>query len=114
MPRPRLLTAEERHELDELVAEQAHEDARRWSAYGEWPKGTRSPRYALSLDMPIGVFGEDPLTLGEWLTLPADFTAFGDLRRLMELNVENTLAAARKRQRVGLRRGKHNRLPEAT
>ena len=77
MPRkpfnPRTLTAQERMELDALITEQRVDDRDRISHF----------RRCVSLDLVIAGDG-DGVTRLDTLALPDDYTAFGELRRLME------------------------------
>lgn len=79
----KLLTVEQRHELDELLYEQNIEMKKGNYGWGERPKGTKSAGYTKSLD---SIIGEDSFTLGDMLTSRTDFTSHNELEHLMRNN----------------------------
>lgn len=85
---PRELTLAEREELDALIAEQRADD-RAWIT---------PPRYAVSLDALLNA-EDGEVTLKDLMIEEPDYSPFGAIRRLMELNVENTKERARVRRR---------------
>jgi len=80
----KLLTAEQRHELDELLYEQNIEMKRGNYGWGERPKGSTSAGYTRSLDVPLG---DDTFsTMGDLLTSRMDFTSNNYIENLMKNN----------------------------
>ena len=86
---PRELSLAEREELDALIADQRADD-KAWIT---------PPRKAVSLDALLGAGEDGEVTLKDLMIEEPDYSPFGFMRRLMELNVENTKAAARTRRR---------------
>lgn len=79
-PKPRLLTVEERKELDELIAEQSTDDR-------NWITGSR---YAASLDAVLANGEDGDVTMKDLMVMPPDWSPFGVMRMLAEDNGTNT------------------------
>lgn len=84
----KLLTAEQRRELNDLLYEQTMELKRGNYGWGERPKGSQSAGFTKSLDIP---FSDDSFsTMGDLLTSRMDFTSNKYIENIMTNNGINS------------------------